>query len=175
MNNRTPLPLVTDVCLVCGSPQGEEHDDECSVPEHEAWLAGDPLATAMHVRDACPLCLLQHDPARCVCRRGHCCERLLIEATAFDARREPKIRERGSITDESGLVPYEEADWLLNGPSGACVFFRRDADGRGICEIYDTRPLCCRLFNCDTDERAVEFRSPKAPVINPKGTDHEPS
>lgn len=156
MNDRTPLPLTTDVCLVCGCAQGEEHDEECSVPEHEAWLAGDPLAIAMHVRDACPLCLLQYDPVRCVCRCGRCCERLIIEVTAFDARIEPKIKERGGIIDEGGLVAPEDAGWLLNGPQGPCVFFSRDAEGQGVCEIHATRPLVCRLFNCDEPDDRLD-------------------
>jgi Fe-S-cluster containining protein len=88
----------------------------------------------------------------CRCRCGKCCERLLIEATAFDARREPRIAERGSIIDEGGAVPPPQADWLLNGPDGPCVFFRRDENGHGVCEIYDTRPLACRHFDCDTSD-----------------------
>src|SRR5262249_51776121 len=103
----------------------------------------------IHDPNDCPLCLLQQEPLRCQCRCGRCCESLIIEVTALDAQREPKIRERGSrIRDDEGL-PEELADWLLNGPKGPCVFFHRDAEGRGICEIYDTRPLVCRLYDCD--------------------------
>lgn len=150
MNHRTSLPIVpAPVCLVCGHPQGSEHDEECPVPEHEAMLTGDPVATAVHhILGDCPLCLLQQ-PVACGCRCGHCCERMIIEATAFDAEREPKIRQRGRIMDEGGLVPAQDADWLLNGPQGPCVFFSRDAEGNGICEIYATRPLACQQFNCD--------------------------
>jgi Fe-S-cluster containining protein len=82
---------------------------------------------------------------------------MIIEATALDARREPKIRERASIIDEGGEIPPDQADWMLNRGNG-CVFFSRDSEGRGVCEIYETRPLCCRLFDCDGDERAIEFR-----------------
>ena len=33
---------------------------------------------------------------------------------------------------------------------GACVFF----DGAtNLCGIYSTRPLLCRLFNCDGEDR----------------------
>ncbi len=168
------LPLVChEVCLVCGHALNEPHDEECPVEELEAAADGDALAQAVHDPDECPLCLLTRE-RRCQCRCGHCCERLLIEATAFDARREPRIRERASITDEGGLLPYEEADWLLNGPTGACVFFHRDAQGQGVCDIYDTRPLACRLFDCDSDERALEFRSTRPENPQPKETDHEP-
>ncbi len=155
MTDRIPLPLTTDVCLVCGHPQGEEHDEECPVPEHEDMLAGDPVAVVIHDPDECQLCLLQREPVRCSCRCGRCCQALIIEATALDARIEPKIKERASITDEGGLVPPEDADWLLNGPGGPCVFFTLDAEGRGVCEIYDTRPLVCRLFNCHDYEHAL--------------------
>ena len=54
-------------------------------------------------------------------------------------------------------MPRDQAGWMLNRGNG-CVFFSRDAEGKGVCDIYETRPLCCRLFNCDTDERGQEFR-----------------
>jgi Fe-S-cluster containining protein len=40
--------------------------------------------------------------------------------------------------------PDDEAEWLLN-KGGACVFFK---EGIG-CTIHATRPMVCRLFNCD--------------------------
>src|SRR5262249_46921662 len=129
-SRRFPLPLCPEVCLVCGHPPGGPHDEECPVPEHEAMLAGDELATAAHDPDERHLCLATR-AVRCTGRWGRCCESLIIEATAFDARREPKIRERCSPITEGGLVPLEEAGWLLNGPQGPCVFFHRDHDGRG--------------------------------------------
>lgn len=151
------LPIrVTESCPDCGS-RTELHDEECILAEHQAALGGDTLAAAVHDSEECELCLLQHE-VRCRCRCGVCCESLLVEATALDARREPKIAERASIIDEGGEIPRDQAGWLLNGRGGACVFFHRDADGRGVCEIHNTRPLCCRLFDCDTDERAIEFR-----------------
>ena len=144
-------------CPDCGSREPQPHDEECVLAEHDAVLRGDTLAAAVHDPEECELCLLQEE-VRSKCRCGICCESLLIEASALDARREPKIAERGSIIDEGGEIPRDQAGWLLNGRGGACVFFHRDEAGRGICEIYDMRPLCCRLFNCDTDERAIEFR-----------------
>ena len=150
-SDRIPLPLRQDVCVVCGEPEGMPHDEECPVPEHEAMLAGDKNAQALHDPDECALCLVTRE-LKCRCRCGHCCESLIIEATAFDARREPRIRERGQPITQGGLVPLEHAEWLLNGPRGPCVFFHRDGEGLGVCEIYDTRPLACRLFDCDQSE-----------------------
>ncbi len=156
--HRFSLPLAGDVCLVSGRPPDLPHDEECPVPEHEAMLAGDELATAVHDPDQCHLCLATRE-VRCGCRCGRCCETLIIEATAFDARREPRIKERGQILTEGGLVAPEDADWLLNGAGGPCVFFRRDGDDRGVCEIYETRPLVCRHFNCDASELARDVRT----------------
>jgi Fe-S-cluster containining protein len=100
-----------------------------------------------HDEDECYQCLLgkevQND-----CRCGRCCRALIIEVLLEDAEREPKIAERGSpiYTDprltESGQKELE--GYLLNGPSGPCVFL----DENNLCSIYETRPLACRLFNC---------------------------
>jgi Fe-S-cluster containining protein len=168
MSQRISLPLRADLCLGCGRPVDGPHDEECIVDEHYAALAGEAFAQALHDPDECPLCLATRELISS-CRCGRCCESLIIEASAFDAQREPKIRERGSMIRDDEALPPELADWLLNGPGGPCVFFRRDAEGRGVCEIYATRPLACRLFNCDTDERAVEFRFPKAQPSTPEG------
>ncbi len=168
MANRFPLPLRAELCLGCGCPLDGPHDDDCIVDEHDQACAGDEITQALHDPDECPLCLLDRT-VQCNCRCGHCCERLIIEASAFDAQHEPRIRERGSMIRDDESLPLELADWLLNGPGGPCVFFQRDAEGRGICEIYATRPLGCRLFNCDRDERAVEFRCSKDHVSRPQG------
>ena len=157
--------MPVETCPDCGMPEDQQHDEECVIAEHEAMLAGDEIANAVHDPDDCELFMLQCE-VRNQCRCGLCCEYMIIEATALDARREPKIRERGSIIDEGGEIPRDQAGWLLNGRGGACVFFHRDEAGQGICEIYDTRPLCCRLFNCDTDERAIEFREQLAKTAN---------
>jgi hypothetical protein len=149
---------LTDSCPDCARVGTDPHDEECILAEHEAMVSGDTLAAAVHDEGECELCLVRNE-VRSRCRCGICCESLLIEASALDARREPRIAERASIIDEGGVVPRDQAGWLLNGPGGTCVFFRRDEDGRGVCEIYETRPLCCRLFDCDTDDRAIAFRN----------------
>ena len=93
--------------------------------------------------------------AICECRCGECCRRLLIEVDLDDAEREPRIKERGSptYTDErltrSGKRELE--GYLLNSRDGmACVFLDRQTN---LCTIYETRPLACRVFDCDREGR----------------------
>lgn len=147
MTERIALSLAPPVCLGCAQPLTGPHD-ECVVAEHEAAMAGDVLAKDLHDEEECPLCLEGRE-CRSQCRCGCCCERLIIEASAFDALREPLIKERGSIIIDDPSLPLEVADWLLNSRTGPCVFFHRGSDGHGVCEIYATRPLGCRLFDCD--------------------------
>lgn len=112
-----------------------------------------------HDEDECERCLEANHSILSDCRCGRCCERLIVEATARDAVREPLIRVLGSKRrdDFTGeYPPDEEADWLLNGPGGPCVFLRREGD-RGVCSIHDTRPFVCRVFSCD--EPANQFET----------------
>ena len=107
--------MENESCPHCGSFGNQSHDEECVLGEHEAMLGGDTLARAIHDPDECELCLIQNDVrCLCSCRCGLCCEHMIIEATALDARREPKIRERGSIIDEGGEIPPDQAGWMLN-------------------------------------------------------------
>src|SRR6266705_3123938 len=100
-----------------------------------------------HDPDCCQNCLEANHTVTNDCRCGECCERLIIEATARDAAREPLIKVLGSKyrSFDGTYPPDDEADWHLNGKGGACVFFRRDAEGRGVCGIHATRPMACRL------------------------------
>jgi Fe-S-cluster containining protein len=93
--------------------------------------------------------------AICECRCGECCRRLLIEVDLEDAEREPKIKKLGSptYTDErltrSGKRELE--GFLLNSRIDmACVFLDRE---KNLCTIYETRPLGCRVFDCDGEGR----------------------
>ena len=93
--------------------------------------------------------------AICECRCGECCRRLLIEVDLDDAEREPKIKHLGSptYTDErltrSGKRELE--GYLLNSRDDmACVFLDRQTN---LCTIYETRPLACRVFDCDGEGR----------------------
>lgn len=98
-----------------------------------------------HDPDECELCLEQH-PVSCSCKCGNCCESLLIEVSLRDAEREPRIRECPPIR---GFTD-EQIGYLLNDPQNghACRFFDRTSR---LCTIYDTRPLICRLFNCEEE------------------------
>ena len=93
--------------------------------------------------------------AICECRCGECCRRLLIEVDLDDAEREPRIKDLGSptYTDErltrSGKRELE--GYLLNSHEDmACVFLDRQTS---LCTIYETRPLACRVFDCDGEGR----------------------
>ena len=105
-----------------------------------------------HEPDECQHCLEQNHTVINECRCGKCCTELIIEATARDAAREPLIRVlgrkmRNDCTGE--YPPDDEADWMLNGKGGGCVFYSEEAG----CGIHATRPLVCRLFCCDEYKR----------------------
>lgn len=120
-------------------------DEGCVAEEHAAALAGDELAKIVRDPEECEACLEGY-AIKSDCRCGECCSTLIIEASEYDAQREPKIREFGSAY-------RNQLGYLLNGPGGPCVFFSCDADGRGVCAIYQTRPLACRTFDCDGEGR----------------------
>jgi Fe-S-cluster containining protein len=109
---------------------------------------GDALATEIHDPEACYLCLLDAPPILSDCRCAMCCRALIIETTLEDAAREPLIAVRGSpihVPPElTGTGQPEVEGYLLNGPNG-CVFLDQMSNR---CTIYETRPLCCRRFDC---------------------------
>lgn len=108
-----------------------------------------------HNPEECYKCLAAMEPALSSCRCAECC-RLLIEVRLEDAEREPKIRERGSpIYTDARLTASgqrELAGYMLNSPDNdyACAFLDRASN---LCTIHETRPLLCRLFNCDGEGR----------------------
>jgi Fe-S-cluster containining protein len=103
------------------------------------------------------------------CRCGLCCQHFLIEATAADARREPRIAELGAPIphdDDSG----KPAGYVLNRGAvagGACLFLDFEGE-RAVCGIYATRPEVCRRFECAGDGRlrllALGLRLPDSPI-----------
>jgi Fe-S-cluster containining protein len=113
--------------------------------EHDLDEFGD------HDPDACEECLMGKS-VRCECRCGKCYESLIIEATMKDGEREPKLKENASpiYDDMSGVK--EQIGYLLNGPGGPCVFLD---PATKLCTIYETRPLCCRLYDCGEFERTM--------------------
>lgn len=104
-----------------------------------------------HWPDECEVCI-ERDFGTCSdCRCGKCCESLLIEASLRDAAREPRIQECGPLYDDNlGQGPRELIGYLLNDRDNhmACRFF--DHETR-LCTIYATRPLVCRVFDCDVE------------------------
>lgn len=89
------------------------------------------------------------------CKRcGHCCRTLILEASASDAKREPRLRaECLPIKDTGG--------YFLNGFLGdmACRFLDKETN---LCSIYPTRPQMCRDFkagghNCRFTSCRCEF------------------
>jgi Fe-S-cluster containining protein len=93
--------------------------------------------------------------ATCECRCGECCRRLLIEVDLEDAEREPRIKELGSPTFTDARLTRsgkrELEGYLLNSRDDmACVFLDRE---KNLCTIYETRPLGCRVFDCDREGR----------------------
>lgn len=98
-----------------------------------------------HDPDRCYTCLLSRE-LKCECRCGECCKNLILEALPQDAEREPRIKQRCS--ELRGITDRVEG-YLLNGEGGACVFL----DATNLCSIYATRPLMCRLFDCQGEGR----------------------
>jgi hypothetical protein len=125
------------------------HEEACVQAEHEAMLAGDPTATAEHEPDGCYHCLLD-DVVSNICRCGNCCRALIIEACLQDAEVEPRIKDHGSPLytgpEFTASGERELQGYILNGAQGQCVFLD---DASNLCTIYATRPLVCRLFQCD--------------------------
>jgi hypothetical protein len=107
----------------------------------------------------------EHSPSECYpclaaeavhsdCRCGECCRRLILEVLIEDAEVEPKIKERCSPLYEHPQLTAsgtrELIGYLLNAEDGPCTFLDRQTN---LCTIHETRPLMCRLFSCDGDDR----------------------
>ncbi len=103
----------------------------------------------LHDSGDCEVCIEKNQSYDSSCRCGLCCEQMIIEVSLLDSEREPKIKEKGSpiFCDVTGTK--ELIGWLLNGNDGPCVFLDRETR---LCTIYATRPLACRVFNCDESE-----------------------
>jgi hypothetical protein len=97
-----------------------------------------------HAREGCELCIENDHSVTSKCDCGACCQRLIIEASFRDAEREPRIASECSpLRDFEDVIGYS-----LNDKSNeyACHFFDRETLK---CTIYETRPLVCRVSNCD--------------------------
>lgn len=133
----------------------EDDDDDCDdvAAEHAAMLAGDEIAKQWHDPEECEACLEARPPIENICRCAECCRRLIIEVSLRDAEREPKIKELGSpIYQDARLTAsgkQELIGYMLNKVSPgsyACVFLE---EATNLCQIHPTRPLICRLFDCE--------------------------
>lgn len=124
-------------------PLPDRQEEETLEPGHSLDEDGE------HDTEQCYECLLK-EAVKSTCDCGKCCRHLLIEVLAEDAKREPKIAERGSPIlgwpDANGHRELE--GYFLNAREDdmACVFLDLATNK---CTIYETRPLLCRLFNCD--------------------------
>lgn len=106
-----------------------------------------------HDESECELCIEQQETKSCGCRCGRCCETAIVEASFRDAEREPRIAETGMpLMDDMRTGVKEQVGWMLGRKDGHCVFF--DPENR-LCTIYETRPLECRVFNCDGPEGEI--------------------
>jgi hypothetical protein len=117
----------------------------------------------LHDPDDCEVCIEQSCVKCCSCRCGVCCERLLIEASLRDAEREPRIANECQPLRDF----VETIGCLLNDSEngGACRFFDRTMR---LCTIYETRPLVCRVFDCDQARG-----DPESPVYDVDGPPSE--
>ena len=106
-----------------------------------------------HDAHECELCLEATCAVTCDCRCGNCCERLLLEASPRDAEREPRIVAECEVILN---LDDEVIGYSLNDCENefACRFFDRTVRR---CVIYETRPLMCRVFNCDAERRSGEL------------------
>jgi Fe-S-cluster containining protein len=106
-----------------------------------------PDEDGYHDEESCYACAAVRRAVATVCRCAECCRHLILEALPQDALVEPRIKE---WCEEVRDFPDDEPGYLLNGPDGPCVFLDQRTN---LCTIYETRPLMCRLFNCDGQDR----------------------
>jgi Fe-S-cluster containining protein len=128
--------------------------------EAERW-SGHPVGEdGWHDEEECRVCL-EGKAVVNACRCGECCRRLIVEVGLDDAEREPKIKELGSPLytppELTASGQRELEGYMLNSRDDmACVFLDRRTN---LCTIHATRPLLCRLFDCDGEgrERLIEL------------------
>ncbi len=138
------------------APDDDLDDDDPVIPEPDTPPDHQVDEDGFHEPEECYQCLLALDPTQSACRCGKCCRSLLIEVLVEDAEREPRIKELGSPTytdarlTRSGQPEIE--GYMLNSKANdyACAFLDRQTN---LCTIYETRPLICRLFDCDEKNR----------------------
>ncbi len=123
----------------------------CAAPDFVA--SSYAMSLDSHDPEECERCLEQNESVLSKCRCGFCCERLILEASLRDGLREPRIAAECELLRDIGPEPI---GYLLNDRTNgnACHFFDRETR---LCTIYDTRPLMCRLFDCDKARSAGDL------------------
>lgn len=119
--------------------------------EAERWVGHEFDGEGWHEEEECYVCLLGKE-VKSSCDCGKCCT-LIVEVGLEDAKREPKIADKGSpIYQDERLTASGQREligYMLNTRADcACVFLEENR-----CSIYETRPLVCRLFSCDGEAR----------------------
>jgi Fe-S-cluster containining protein len=126
-----------------------------------------------HDPGACYRCIAEEEPVQTDCRCGACCRSLILEATAEDGVVEPLIKEKCSPLYEHPQLTggtRELIGYLLNADDGPCTFLDRQTN---LCGIYNTRPLMCRLFDCDGEDREELVQLGILPPKRSSGTNAE--
>lgn len=135
------------------------------------WAGHEFDEDGFHDEEECEICLLASAPI-CSCRCGQCCRGLIIEVDLRDAEREPLIAQRCepmyehpqlTVSGQRELIGY-----MLNGRQGdhSCVFLDQATN---LCTIHETRPLTCRLFDCDGEGREQLIELGMLPPNHSKG------
>jgi Fe-S-cluster containining protein len=73
---------------------------------------------------------------------GLCCRHLLVEASAVDVLREPRIDRERPLGKRAKSLSLLNACWILAGPGMPCPFLTPE----NRCGIYATRPNTCVAF-----------------------------
>lgn len=161
------------------SPTDPPGTDASDWTDHyEAWKQAEAIRwtghefddEGLHDEEQCGVCLLANAPT-CTCRCGQCCH-LLIEVSLEDAQREPRIAEKCSpiylSPEETASGQRVLAGYLLNTAEAgqACAFLDQATN---LCTIYDTRPLVCRVFDCDGAGREQLIELGMLPPNHSKG------
>jgi Fe-S-cluster containining protein len=73
---------------------------------------------------------------------GLCCRHLLVEASAVDVLREPRIDRERPVGKRAKSLSLLDACWILAGPGMPCPFLTTE----NRCGIYATRPNTCVAF-----------------------------
>lgn len=97
-------------------------------------------------------------------RDGSCCEQP-GEVVMTHAER-AAIEGSGYPSSPATLSWLPHADSrFVRLSAGPCPLFARDAQGKGVCAVYDVRPFNCRRFGCFRPSPEREAFEPEANVI----------